>query len=121
MTATRARTPREVLDRYNAAFRFHDPALLQDLVAEDCVIEDTSPAPDGVRHEGRRACLARWADLAGNRTLTFKPEPAEIHGDLAIAPWVLRWGSCEGDRVRGLNVIRIRDGQIVEARGYVKA
>jgi len=116
-----ARTTREVLDRYNEAFRLRDPALLDDLIAEDCVIEDTSPAPDGVRREGGQACLARWRELAGNSGLTFTPEAAEIHGDLAVQPWILRWGDGEKDRVRGVNLIRIRDGRIVEARGYVKA
>jgi hypothetical protein len=121
MASTTARTTREVLDRYNEAFRLHDPTLLEDLVADECIIEDTSPAPDGVRHEGGRACLARWSELAGNRALSFSPEPAEIHGELAVAPWVLQWGNGEHDRVRGVNLIRIRDGRIVEARGYVKA
>jgi ketosteroid isomerase-like protein len=114
-------TTRDVLNRYNEAFRRHDPTLLDDLIAEDCVIEDTSPAPDGVRREGRRACLARWRELAENSGLEFTPEAAEIHGDLAVQPWVLRWGDGENDRVRGVNLIRIRDGRIVEARGYVKA
>lgn len=89
------RTTREVLDRYNDAFRLHDPTLLDDVVADDCVIEDTSPAPDGMRREGGRACLARWSELAGNRALEFTSEAAEIHGDLAVAPWVLRWGNGE--------------------------
>jgi ketosteroid isomerase-like protein len=112
---------REVLDRYNDAFRLHDPALLTDLIADDCVIEDSGPAPDGVRREGRAACLARWSELAANRALTFTPEPAEIHGDLAVQPWLLVWGDGEQDRVRGVNLLRIRGGRIVEARGYVKA
>jgi ketosteroid isomerase-like protein len=118
---TTVRTTSEVLDRYREAFRSHDPALLEDLVADDCVIEDTSPAPDGLRREGRAACLARWSELAANRELQFTPEVEEVHGDLAVAPWVLQWGEGENDRVRGVNLIRIRDGQIVEARGYVKA
>jgi len=115
------RTTRETLELYREAFRLHDPGLLADLVADDCVIEDTSPAPDGLRREGGQACLARWTELAGNRELTFTSEEAEIHGDLAIAPWALRWGEGAQDRVRGVNLIRIRDGRIVEARGYVKA
>jgi hypothetical protein len=120
MTETR-RTIHEVIDRYNAAFRLHDPTLLQGLVADECIIEDTGPAPHGARHEGGRACVARWSELAGNTNLNFSTEPAEIFGDLAVAPWILRWGSGENDWVRGLNLIRIREGRIVEARGYVKA
>jgi ketosteroid isomerase-like protein len=117
----KARTTREVLDRYNDAFRLHDSTLLDDVIGDDCVIEDTSPAPDGMRREGGRACLARWSELAENRDLEFTPEAAEIHGELAVQPWHLRWGKGETERVRGVNLIRIRDGRIVEARGYVKA
>lgn len=115
------RTIHEVMDRYNQAFRVHDATLLEDLIADDCVIEDTSPAPAGVRHEGGRACLARWSALAGNHDLNFSPEPAEVLGDLAVAPWILRWGTGENDWIRGVNLIRVRDGRIVGARGYVKA
>lgn len=118
---TKTRTTREVLDRYNEAFRLHEPTLLDDLIADDCVIEDTSPAPHGMRREGGQACLARWSELAADRALEFTPEAAEIHGDLAVQPWLLVWGDGENDRVRGVNLIRIRNGQIVEARGYVKA
>jgi ketosteroid isomerase-like protein len=115
------RTTREVLDRYNDAFRLHDPGLLNDLIADDCVIEDTGPAPEGARREGGQACLARWSELAGNPALKFTPETPEIHGDIAVQPWLLQWGDGEQDRVRGVNLIRIREGRIVEARGYVKA
>ena len=114
-------TTREVLDRYNEAFRLHDPTLLDDLIADDCVIEDTSPAPDGLRREGGHACLTRWSELAGNRALEFTPEAAEIQGTSQSNRGLLRWGDDENDRVRGVNLIRIRDGRIVEARGYVKA
>ncbi|UJP10552.1 nuclear transport factor 2 family protein [Microbacterium sp. KUDC0406] len=117
----RPRTIHEVLDRYNRAFRLHDPTLLEDLISDDCVIEDTSPPPAGIRREGREACLSRWSELAGDSSLSFSTEPAEILGDLAVAPWRLRWGSGENDWVRGVNLIRVRDGRIVEARGYLKA
>ncbi|PZF83599.1 nuclear transport factor 2 family protein [Jiangella anatolica] len=119
--AAGVRTTREVLDRYNEAFRLHEPGLLTDLIADDCVIEDSGPAPDGVNRVGGAACLARWSELAGDPALTFTPEPADVHGDLAVQPWGLRWGDGEQDRVRGVNLLRIRGGRIVEARGYVKA
>ncbi|MFC4137519.1 MULTISPECIES: nuclear transport factor 2 family protein [unclassified Microbacterium] len=121
MTDAPDRTIDEVIDRYNEAFRVHDPTLLDDLIADECVIEDTNPAPYGARHVGRQACLARWSQLAGDTDLGFSPEPSEIFGDLAVAPWILRWGPGKNDRVRGVNLIRVRGGRIVEARGYMKA
>src|SRR4051812_2954144 len=82
MTETAPRTIHEVIDRYNTAFRVHEPTLLVGLISDECVIEDTGPAPDGARHESGRACLARWSDLAGDADLNFSTEPAEILGDL---------------------------------------
>ena len=43
------RTTAQAMAQFNAAFLKHDPTLLDDLVAEDCVIENTVPAPDGAR------------------------------------------------------------------------
>jgi ketosteroid isomerase-like protein len=114
-------TTEEVIEQYNEAFRRHEPALLDGLIAEDCVIEDTGPAPDGARHIGREACLARWAGLAGDTDLQFQPEHVEIHGDLAVIRWILRWGDAPADHVRGVNLMRVRDGEIVEGAGYLKA
>jgi hypothetical protein len=111
----------EVIDRYNEAFRVHDPSMLDGLIAPECVIEDTGPAPDGARLEGGDACLKRWSDLSGDPSLQFTPENVEIHEDLAVIQWVLRWGSDAADHVRGVNLMRVRGGQIVEARGYTKA
>ena len=53
----RSETTAAILQRFNDAFQNHDPSVLPDLVAEDCVIENTVPAPDGARHAGRAACL----------------------------------------------------------------
>jgi len=39
----------EIMRRFNEVFQRHDPAALEGLVAPDCVIENTHPAPDGGR------------------------------------------------------------------------
>src|SRR5262245_39627650 len=56
----------EVIRRFNEAFQQHDPGAFTGLIAEDCVLENTGPAPDGARHVGREAALAVWTALAGN-------------------------------------------------------
>jgi hypothetical protein len=45
----------ELMRRFNDAFRFHDPKALEPLVADDCTIENTTPAPNGERRVGRPA------------------------------------------------------------------
>jgi len=115
------RTTAEVIAQYNEAFRLHDPALLDGLLAEDCAIEDTGPAPDGARHAGREACMRRWAGLATDPAIAFTPEDVEIHADLAVIQWRVRWGEGPDDQVRGVNLMRVKNGEITEGRGYVKA
>jgi len=40
--------------------------------------------------------------------------------DHALIFWRYRWGEAPADSVRGVNIMRVTGGQIVEARGYVK-
>jgi ketosteroid isomerase-like protein len=110
----------EVIRRFNEAFQRHDPAGLAELIAEDCVIENSNPAPNGSRHVGREACFELWSRIATNLETQFDLEDVVITGDRATIRWRLRWGADESQSVRGVNLMRVRSGQIVEAFGYVK-
>jgi ketosteroid isomerase-like protein len=110
----------QVIHLFNRAFVEHDTALLTDLVGEDCVMEAIQPAPDGARYEGREACLAFWQALADDRGVQFEPEDVTVAADRATIRWRYRFGDGEADYVRGVNLMRIRDGVIVEALGYSK-
>jgi ketosteroid isomerase-like protein len=110
----------QILRQFNEAFVRHDGSLLTDLIAENCVMESVEPAPNGTRYEGRSACLDFWHKLANSREGEFTAEnivASEEHG-------IIRWRYCFGpglsQSVRGVNVMRVRDGLIVEALGYVK-
>ena len=106
--------------RFNGAFVRHDPAALVELVDADCVIENTTPAPDGSRHVGREACLAVWQGLAANGDTQFQPEEVFAADDRAVIRWRYVFGKGASDSVRGVNLMRVRGGRIVEAMGYVK-
>lgn len=109
-----------LLQRFNQVFLDHDPSDLDHLVADDCVIENTQPAPDGSRHQGKAACIALWSQIATNMGAHFEPEDIVARGDLGILRWRLVWGSGNAQSVRGVNLMRVRDGLIVAAQGYVK-
>jgi hypothetical protein len=119
MTAVSIAT-RRILERFNSAFQMHLPEELDDLIGEGCVLENTAPAPDGARYEGREACLNFWKGVASNENLVFEAEEIWASEDRGIIRWRLRWGESEADRVRGVNVMRVRNGKIVEGMGYVK-
>ncbi len=111
---------REIMERFNDAFEKHRPEDLDGLIGESCVLENTAPAPDGARYEGREACLAFWKGVASSTNLVFKAEEISAMGDRGIIRWQLRWSEREADRVRGVNIMRVRNGKIVEGLGYLK-
>jgi ketosteroid isomerase-like protein len=112
---------KEIIDRFEHAFQTHDPNDFANIIAEDCVLENTGPAPDGARYEGRDACVKFWTSVAANKSMRFDEENIDILGDRAIIRWRLVWGNSNAESVRGVNIMRVRDGKITEALGYVKA
>ena len=109
-----------VLKRFNEVFESHDPAALAEIVGDDCVIENTRPAPDGDRYVGKQACIALWTEIATNQGIHFENEEIFARGDRGELRWRLVWGPAPENLVRGVNLMRVSGGKIVEARGYVK-
>lgn len=110
----------QILQRFNQAFEQHDASLLEGLIAEDCIMESVEPAPNGTRYVGRSACLDFWQKLAINRDGAFTAEDIVAVEERGIILWRYCFGPGLSRSVRGVNVMRVRDGQIVEALGYVK-
>ena len=79
-----------------------------------------SQAPNGARYEGYDAC-GFWQELIADPEGSFAPEDVIVAGDRATIRWRYRFGEGEENTVRGVNLMHIRDGKIVEALGYVKA
>jgi hypothetical protein len=113
-----SRQTAEIMRRFNDVFQLHDPSALPDLVAEDCVIENTVPAPDGARHAGREACVNLWSAIASEPGTRFDIEETFVAGERATIRW--RYWPADGNSIRGVNLMRVADGLIVEAMGYVK-
>lgn len=109
----------DIMRRFNQAFLEHDASLLVDLIAADCVMESIQPAPDGTRYEGYEACFAFWKAIAEDAGNWFEPEDTVVMGNDAVLRWRYCFGG--GGSVRGVNVMRVRDGRIVEALGYAKS
>jgi ketosteroid isomerase-like protein len=114
-------TTSEVIDKFNDAFLAHDPSGLAAIISDDCVLENTGPAPDGATYKGHAACVEFWTSIANNTNMWFETENIDVLGDRAIITWRLFWGESKAESVRGVNIMRVHDGKIVEALGYVKA
>ena len=108
----------EELDRFAAAFGAGDVEAIMALMTEDCVFESTGPAPDGERHEGAAAVRKVWERLFGETpSPMFETEDSWSCGDNAVLRWRFSW---DGGHVRGVDVLRFRDGKVSEKLSYVK-
>ena len=92
------------------------------LMSRTCVFENTRPAPDGERVEGHDRIRAFWeACFARSPQAHFDTEEIFAAGDRWVVRWLYSWVR-EGKRghVRGVDIFRVRDGQVAEKLSYVK-
>jgi ketosteroid isomerase-like protein len=108
-----------LMDRFTAAINAHDLDTVLGLLTDDIVFESTSPPPDGARYQGRAAVAQVWGDLlASTLKARFAVEEQFSDGSgRAVVRWRYEWG--EG-HVRGVDIIRVRDGRLAESLAYVK-
>ena len=111
-----------VVRRFNDAFNRHDVDAMMALMTDDCVFENTRPAPDGERVEGQARVRAAWEQLfARSPRAHFDSEEIFAAGDRCVVRWVYSWvRDNTSGRVRGVDVFRVRDGKVAEKLSYVK-
>lgn len=108
----------ETIDRFNEAFNRHDVDAVMALMTDDVVFENTSPVPDGERHEGQAAGRTFWERFfAGSPRAHFEAEEIFAAGDRCVVRWRYDWG--EG-HIRGVDLFRVREGKVAEKLSYVK-
>lgn len=110
----------EIVRRFKQAFLQHNLAAFEDLIAPDFVMEPIEPAQGGTRYEGYDVNLTFWQTMAMavDRSNRFEVEGTFVMGDRANIRWRFHFG--DGGSVRGVSLIRVRDGRIVEALAYAK-
>jgi ketosteroid isomerase-like protein len=113
----------EVIEKFNQALNQHDVPAMMALMTQDCVFDNTYPAPDGERFEGQEAVRRFWEDFfRSSPDSVFKSEEMITLGDRCVIRWRYDWTSTDGIRghVRGVDVFRVRDGKVAEKLAYVK-
>lgn len=104
--------------QFNEAFNHHDVSGMMKLMSDDCVFENTAPAPDGTLYSGKEAVTRFWQDF-------FRESP-QAHIDIeeifgmgsrCIMRWKYSWGA---GHVRGVDIFKMKDGLISEKFSYVK-
>jgi ketosteroid isomerase-like protein len=106
------------LAQFSSAFDRADVDAIMALMTDDCVFEDTEPAPDGTRFVGQAAVRQRWEELfTASPHAVFSEEELFLAGDRAVVRWRYDWGD---GHVRGVDILRMREGRVAEKFSYVK-
>jgi ketosteroid isomerase-like protein len=111
-----------VINNFNEAFNRHDADALAALLTDDTVFEDTSPAPDGRRIDGKAAVVDFWrAWFARNSDAHFDAEEVIVTGNRAVVLWVYR-KTRDGQpwHIRGVDIFTVRNGKVAAKLAYVK-
>ena len=103
---------------FNEAFNRHDVVGMMRLMSDDCIFENTAPAPDGTVYSGKEAVTRFWQDF-------FRESPQahiEIEEIFGLGMHcVMRWKYDWGDgHVRGVDVFKLEENLICEKLSYVK-
>lgn len=108
---------------FNEAFNRHDVAGMMQLMSDDCLFENTYPAPDGAVYTGKEANTQFWQ--------TFFRESPHAHieieeifglGMRCVMRWRYDWvdGAGKKGHVRGVDIFQVKNGVIYEKLSYVK-
>jgi len=113
---------RTTIDKFNEVFNRHDAEGLAALLTEDTVFEDTSPAPDGRRIEGKAAVVEFWRGwFERNAGARFEAEEIIVSGNRAVVRWVYhKMRNDQPWHLRGVDIFTVRDGKVAAKLAYVK-
>jgi len=108
---------------FNEAFNRHDVAGMMQLMSDDCIFENTTPAPDGTLYSGKEAVTQFWQDFFRQSPHAhIKIEEIFGFGIRCIMLWRYDWVDEAGNsgHVRGVDIFRVQNGSICEKLSYVK-
>lgn len=110
----------QAVEVFNDAFNRHDVAGVMAAMTADCVFEDTTP-PDGRTYHGQTEVSAAFsAFFDSSPDARFEAEDCIVLGEHAYVRWTYSWSGAAAGHVRGVDLLRVRDGKVAEKRSYVK-
>lgn len=116
-------TPREVFQALSSGISSGDWSRLHELYADDAVVEMPFALPAPVRIHGREAVRRHFA-MNGQAGIALRADAVRVH-ETADPEVVIVEFDYDGQapsgrtfRVSNIQVLRVRDGLIVETRDY---
>lgn len=108
---------------FTEAVNRHDLAAMMDLVSDNCVFEDCSPAPDGTLYQGKHDITQYWQEMfKQSPDAAIKIEDIFGFGLRCIMLYRYSWtdGTLNKRHLRGVDICRVQDGTIHEVQTYIK-
>jgi steroid delta-isomerase-like uncharacterized protein len=112
-----------LIQQFHDALNRHDIDAMMALMSEDCIFENTFPAPDGTRFVGQKAVRGFWHEFFTASPQAFiEIEEIFALGERGVIRWRYAWVDAQGKagHVRGVDIFRVREGKISEKLSYVK-
>ena len=123
MKMSRLESAVRIVLAFNEAFNRHDVASMMELQSDDCIFENTDPAPDGAVYVGKEVVTQFWQDFF-RQSPQAHIEIEEIFGlgFRCVMRWRYEWVDAAGNKghVRGVDVFQLKNNLISEKRSYVK-
>lgn len=108
---------------FNKAFNRHDVAGMVQLVSDDCIFENSAPAPDGVSYSGKEE-VTRFLQDFFHESPHARIEIEDVFGfgHRCVICWRYDWMDSAGNKghVRGVDIFQEKDDLIYEKLSYVK-
>jgi ketosteroid isomerase-like protein len=112
------------LEAFLAAFNAHDLDAIMGFFADDCELcMPRGKDPWGTRYLGKSAVREGLSTrFAGVPDVHYGDDRHWVAGDLGVSTWLLTGTTRTGEqlRVRGVDLLELRDGKIVKKDSYWK-
>ena len=112
-----------VVIKFNEAFNRHDVPGMMQLLSDDCIFENSDPAPNGAVYSGKETA-AKFLEEFFRKSPNAHMEIEEIFGFgiRCVMRWRYDWVDAAGkeEHVRGVDIFQLKSGFICEKLSYVK-
>ena len=108
---------------FNEAFNRHDVSGMMRLMSDDCIFENTAPAPDGTVYSGKEAVTHFWQDFFRESPHAYiEIEEVFGFGNRCVMHWKYSWVDAAEIKghVRGVDIFEVKDSYIHKKLSYVK-
>lgn len=108
---------------FHQALNRRDLTGMLRLISDDCHFESAAPPPDGTSYAGKEAIRGFWEEcLRQFPTGRLEVEEMIGFGNQCVVRWIYEWTNAAGEKrhLRGVDLVRVRNGLICEQRSYAK-